>query len=660
MGLARSSAAPLRIRRTASALTSVSACTFLFVLWVATEYVGQGIGLGAGQGQGRQLDSVPLNDLIIDKPYRTSTHRGWVFLHVIGIGYMLLGLNTVCDVYFTGALEVMVERWHIKPDVAGATFMAAGGSAPELFTSFIGTLVVENDVGFGTIVGSAVFNVLFVIGLCGFLSSGDIKLTWWPLFRDCTCYVLGLGLLAIFARDESIVLWEALVLFAAYLLYIVLMYNNAKLEALTDTEFQKARQATAALSTAQSSSAPGPARFTSVQPCADDRGKGPNHKVIGAWEASGEKVIRELPNSESFEHLEGIRTPDAASLGDLVSASCATTDLQKDGDEQVGGRSSARVLTWPARSTMRHASGVRGKMRGSYIQGHVLAERHEMRMASLGTSTNTNNSESGASRPAPTQTFDSPPAEASAQAEDLEESIIEEGEAPGEQGRAPQEAQASAAPQAAGEEEEEGEDDNLMQRPEDRWCFVMWCLSLPVYVPLYYTMPKPSERLFLVTFVFSLLWIAAFNFFLVWWVEILGEVLHIHYIVMSFTLLAAGTSIPDLVSSVAVAKAGEGDMAISSSIGSNIFDILVGLPLPWIIKTGFVDGGSSVAIISKFLTFHLLLLLLMVVLVVICIHCMGWKLTKSLGFLMAMLYVIFLAVAITLEVIEPPPSALQF
>ena len=30
-------------------------------------------------------------------------------------------------------------------------------------------------------------------------------------------------------------------------------------------------------------------------------------------------------------------------------------------------------------------------------------------------------------------------------------------------------------------------------------------------------------------------------------------------------------------------------MAISSSIGSNIFDILVGLPIPWLLKTGIVD-----------------------------------------------------------------------
>ena len=48
------------------------------------------------------------------------------------------------------------------------------------------------------------------------------------------------------------------------------------------------------------------------------------------------------------------------------------------------------------------------------------------------------------------------------------------------------------------------------------------------------------------------------------------------YQVMGLTFLAAGTSIPDLITSVIVAKKGFGDMAVSSSVGSNIFDITVG------------------------------------------------------------------------------------
>lgn len=45
---------------------------------------------------------------------------------------------------------------------------------------------------------------------------------------------------------------------------------------------------------------------------------------------------------------------------------------------------------------------------------------------------------------------------------------------------------------------------------------------------------------------------------------------------MGLTFLAAGTSIPDLITSVLVARKGLGDMAVSSSVGSNIFDVAVG------------------------------------------------------------------------------------
>ena len=86
-------------------------------------------------------------------------------------------------------------------------------------------------MGFGTIVGSAVFNVLFVIGLCGYVAKGNIDLTWWPLFRaawnrvqrsslvriraapvrakDCSYYITSLAVLAAFVSDQLVRAWEA-------------------------------------------------------------------------------------------------------------------------------------------------------------------------------------------------------------------------------------------------------------------------------------------------------------------------------------------------------------------------------------------------------------------------------------------------------------------
>lgn len=156
--------------------------------------------------------------------------HGAVILHILGVVYMFVALAIVCDEFFVPALDVIIEKLEIADDVAGATFMAAGGSAPELFTSIIGVFVSFDDVGIGTIVGSAVFNILFVIGMCAIFSRTVLSLTWWPLFRDCTFYSASLLTLIYFFRDNYIHWYEALVLFCFYLLYVTFMKWNHPME----------------------------------------------------------------------------------------------------------------------------------------------------------------------------------------------------------------------------------------------------------------------------------------------------------------------------------------------------------------------------------------------------------------------------------------------
>ena len=114
---------------------------------------------------------------------------GYWIVHLLVSLYMFAALAIVCDDYFVPALERLSEELQLSEDVAGATFMAAGSSAPELFTSVIGVFVAKSDIGIGTIVGSAVFNILVIIGACGLFVKGDIHLSWWPLFRDSMFYL---------------------------------------------------------------------------------------------------------------------------------------------------------------------------------------------------------------------------------------------------------------------------------------------------------------------------------------------------------------------------------------------------------------------------------------------------------------------------------------
>lgn len=59
------------------------------------------------------------------------------------------------------------------------------------------------------------------------------------------------------------------------------------------------------------------------------------------------------------------------------------------------------------------------------------------------------------------------------------------------------------------------------------------------------------------------------------------------------SVLAVGTSVPDAMGSMAVAANGEADMAIANAVGSNVFDILLGLGVPWMLN-GAIEGATTV------------------------------------------------------------------
>merc|ERR1719269_112650 len=143
------------------------------------------------------------------------------------------------------------------------------------------------------------------------------------------------------------------------------------------------------------------------------------------------------------------------------------------------------------------------------------------------------------------------------------------------------------------------------------------------------------------------------DYCMVFWVTIIGAVFGISDYIMGLTILASGTSIPDVLSSMYMAKEGRGDMAISSSIGSNVFDILVGLPVPTIIKYIVVAAqGNNLNKLARWnfdttgIVFDTVLLLMMVALIVTSIMLTNWVLNIKLGTMMFLLYFIFLVVCI--------------
>lgn len=159
---------------------------------------------------------------------RDHTPGLFIFLYVMALLYVFLAVAIICDDYFVPSLELISERLDLSEDVAGATFMAAGSSAPELFTS-LASVTAESDVGVGTIVGSAVFNILVIIALTAALTKTDLNLDWRPLVRDATFYGVSIIMFIVFVLDGEVQWYESIVLLVLYALYIVVMKYNQKL-----------------------------------------------------------------------------------------------------------------------------------------------------------------------------------------------------------------------------------------------------------------------------------------------------------------------------------------------------------------------------------------------------------------------------------------------
>ena len=62
------------------------------------------------------------------------------------------------------------------------------------------------DIGIGTVVGSAVFNIMFVISIVALLSGISISLNWYPMLRDSVCYLVSILAMILVIMDEKVYL----------------------------------------------------------------------------------------------------------------------------------------------------------------------------------------------------------------------------------------------------------------------------------------------------------------------------------------------------------------------------------------------------------------------------------------------------------------------
>ncbi|MBD3245276.1 MAG: calcium/sodium antiporter [Candidatus Moranbacteria bacterium] len=155
----------------------------------------------------------------------------------------------------------------------------------------------------------------------------------------------------------------------------------------------------------------------------------------------------------------------------------------------------------------------------------------------------------------------------------------------------------------------------------------------------------PSKKHFYLIFIISIIYIAGLSWVLVESAIEVARFLNIPSAIIALTVLAVGTSIPDLMSSVIVARKGRGGMAISNAIGSNVFDILIGLGFPWALMI-LIQPQRHISVSTENLLSSIILLFATVLVIFFLLMIQRWKIGKYGGWFLVILYIGYLIWAI--------------
>lgn len=131
---------------------------------------------------------------------------------VSGIVLTILGARFLVN----SAIE-LAQTWGISQAVIGLTIVAIGTSLPELITSVMSSIKGHNDVAFGNVVGSNIYNALFILGVTALFIPIDIptgmdKDIW--IMTAVTLTLIGIALL--FKRFSRLVGLLFLLAYAVY------------------------------------------------------------------------------------------------------------------------------------------------------------------------------------------------------------------------------------------------------------------------------------------------------------------------------------------------------------------------------------------------------------------------------------------------------------
>ena len=100
-----------------------------------------------------------------------------ILLLIVGLGLILAGAN-----FLTDGSAAVAQRFRVPEFIIGLTIVAVGTSMPELVVSVLSAAAGNSDVAIGNVVGSNLFNVFLILGVCALIR--PLPLTQSNIRRD--------------------------------------------------------------------------------------------------------------------------------------------------------------------------------------------------------------------------------------------------------------------------------------------------------------------------------------------------------------------------------------------------------------------------------------------------------------------------------------------
>ncbi len=150
-----------------------------------------------------------------------------IMYFVVGLAALVAG----ADLLVRGASRLALS-FGISPLVVGLTVVAFGTSAPEVAVSVSAALQGQADIALGNVVGSNIFNVLFILGVSALIVPLAVNIQ--IIRQEIPIMIATSVLLLVLAQDQSISVFDGAVLLALVVIYTVFLVVQARRQPLAN------------------------------------------------------------------------------------------------------------------------------------------------------------------------------------------------------------------------------------------------------------------------------------------------------------------------------------------------------------------------------------------------------------------------------------------